>query len=431
MDIRNNIKPATLEEAFVIHKSDNIIEKDCGVISNVDMILQNASLKKSIKGIFLNDTQDFDEAKIFYPSKMNENFDKTSKTSEITKPETKNLVQAFSLENIDDYFCNRETLTRDLSPPGNLASSGNFASSPFILANTTEVELHHLKNDCIIPVFSKDNEKTIAHQEFIDVLINAIQKVFPHQIITAPEIRVSHQIKGRTPDAIYLNAKELLEHQKTIYYERMAFIIRIPNITEVINGNELSLCVGGVRSYNLENLYNKKSFEKFKFFIGFQNKVCCNLCVSTDGFLAELKVSSTQELYSKVLEAIENYNAELHLIEMKELTQDYLSEHQFAQLIGRSRLYQHLPKPEKSQIPFLNFNDSHINTMAKDYYEDKNFSRLEDGRINLWNVYNLFTQANKSSYIDTFLDRNLNAFEFSKGIQKALNGNSDYHWFLS
>ena len=79
----------------------------------------------------------------------------------------------------------------------------------------------------------------------------------------------------------------------------------------------------------------------------------------------------------------------------------------------------------------LNFNDSHINTMAKDYYEDQNFSRMEDGRINLWNVFNLFTQANKSSYIDTFLDRNLNAFEFTKGVQKTLNGNSSYHWFLS
>ncbi len=90
-----------------------------------------------------------------------------------------------------------------------------------------------------------------------------------------------------------------------------------------------------------------------------------------------------------------------------------------------------LPKLEKQKIPLLNFNDSHINTMAKDYYQDQNFCRKEDGRINLWDVFNLFTQANKSSYIDTFLDRNLNAFEFTKGIQKTLNGNSDYHWFLS
>ena len=28
----------------------------------------------------------------------------------------------------------------------------------FINANTTEVDIQHLKNDCIVPVFSKDNE---------------------------------------------------------------------------------------------------------------------------------------------------------------------------------------------------------------------------------------------------------------------------------
>ncbi|MFJ1323542.1 DUF3871 family protein [Capnocytophaga canis] len=35
-----------------------------------------------------------------------------------------------------------------------------------------------------------------------------------------------------------------------------------------------------------------------------------------------------------------------------------------------------------------------------------------------------------SSYIDTFLDRTLNAFDFSKTLQSALNGDK-YHWFLS
>ncbi|WP_184559657.1 DUF3871 family protein [Chryseobacterium sediminis] len=43
----------------------------------------------------------------------------------------------------------------------------------------------------------------------------------------------------------------------------------------------------------------------------------------------------------------------------------------------------------------------------------------------------LFTLANKSSYVNTFLDRNLNAFNFTKDLQKALNGIFDYHWFLS
>ena len=388
---------------------------DTTKFNETDSLLDDETLEGMIrfqraKNLFLrDDSHDIEDAEIFYPSKMNEILDTS----------TNQVKLASSQDNIDLTSNSPNNLSRDKE------------ITPFIVANTIEVPLHHLKQDCIIPVFSKDNEKTIAHQEFIESVLSAISKVFPHHSISTPEIRVSHQIKGRTPDAIHLNAKDLLDHQKTIYYERMAFVINIPSIVDSINGNELTLSVGGVRSYNLENLYNKKTLEKFKFFIGFQNKVCLNMCINTDGFKEDLRVSSASELQHKVIEVMQNYNAELHLMEMKEFTQDYLSEHQFAQLIGKSRLYQHLPKSEKQKIPMLNFNDSHINTMAKDYYEDKNFCRLDDGRINLWDVYNLFTQANKSSYIDTFLDRNLNAFEFTKGIQKTLNGNLDYHWFLS
>ena len=388
---------------------------DTTKFNETDSLLDDETLEGMIrfqraKNLFLrDDSHDIEDAEIFYPSKMNEILDTS----------TNQVKLASSQDNIDLTSNSPNNLSRDKE------------ITPFIVANTIEVPLHHLKQDCIIPVFSKDNEKTIAHQEFIESVLTAISKVFPHHSISTPEIRVSHQIKGRTPDAIHLNAKDLLDHQKTIYYERMAFVINIPSIVDSINGNELTLSVGGVRSYNLENLYNRKTLEKFKFFIGFQNKVCLNMCINTDGFKEDLRVSSASELQHKVIEVMQNYNAELHLMEMKEFTQDYLSEHQFAQLIGKSRLYQHLPKSEKQKIPMLNFNDSHINTMAKDYYEDKNFCRLDDGRINLWDVYNLFTQANKSSYIDTFLDRNLNAFEFTKGIQKTLNGNLDYHWFLS
>lgn len=375
----------------------NPVQNERGYILG-NIIEDNSSFNSDFNRI----NRGFIEAQIVHPSRMNE-------------------VIEVEPKSVQPLFVDRTTTLLDAKS----------YDKPFIEANTTEVDLNHLKHDCIIPVFSKDNEKTIAHQEFIEIVINTIMKLFPHHSISTPEIRVSHQIKGRTPDAIHKSVKDLLDHEKTIYYERMAFIVRIPSIIDTINGNELSLTLGGVRSYNLENLYNKKTFEKFKFFIGFQNKVCCNLCVTSDGFVEEMRVGNYSELQDKITTTIQNYNAELHLMEMKELTQDYLSEHQFAQLIGKSRLYQHLPKSEKQKIPMLNFNDSHINSMAKDYYEDKNFCRLEDGRINLWDVYNLFTQANKSSYIDTFLDRNLNAFEFTKGIQKTLSDNSSYHWFLS
>lgn len=305
-------------------------------------------------------------------------------------------------------------------------------TSPFIEANTEEVSLSQLKEDCIIPVFTKDNEITISHQEFIDSAFAGISKLFPNEVIDTPEIRTSHLIRGRTPDALHVPAKELLEHQRTMYYERMAFIIRIPSITENINGNELALTIGGVRSYNLENLYNKKTFEKFKFFIGFQNMVCCNLCVSTDGFKDEIKATSSQELSGKIMEIVQSYNIHQQIKSMNDLVDYKLTEKQFAQIIGKSRLYNYLPKNEKALLPELLMNDGHISAIAKDYYNDESFCRESNGEINLWNMYNLFTGANKSSYIDTFLDRGVNAFSFAKGISKALSDSySNYSWFLS
>ncbi len=339
-----------------------------------------------------------------------------------------NQSQNTMVENSNQIFQDHHGIDKtEIVPRRNI----EYKPKPFIEANTEEVNLYHLKNDCIIPVFSKDNEKTIAHQEFIEIVQDSVSKAFPYQSLEAPEVRVSHQIKGRIPEAIHKNVKDLLGHEKTIYYERMAFIIRVPGVSEVINGNELSLTIGGVRAYNQENLYNRKSFEKFKFFIGFKNMVCCNLCVSSDGFISEMRVSSYEELQSKILEVIQNYQAENHLKIMKDFTNYSLTEYQFAQLIGKARLYNHLPKKLKSEIPELSFNDGHFNTIAKDYYQDESFCKDDDGNINLWNVYNLFTQANKSSYIDTFLERNLNAFEFNQGICKAISGNSHYHWFLS
>ena len=303
---------------------------------------------------------------------------------------------------------------------------------PFIEANTENVSLSHLKEDCIIPVFTKDNEITLSHQEFIETVLEAVSQVFGNETIESPEIRTSHLIRGRTPDALHVPAKELLDHQKTMYYERMAFCVKIPSIAQDVGGNRLELTIGGVRAYNQENLYNKKTYEKFKFFIGFKNMVCCNLCISTDGYQSEIKAMSNYDLLEKVKLTMQQYKMEEHVTTLKNLNNFQLSEREFAQIIGKSKLYNYLPKNEKAHIPELLLNDGHINAVAKDYYNDESFCRNANGDINLWKFYNLLTGSNKSSYIDTFLDRGVNAFDFSKGISNALSdSDSNYSWFLS
>jgi hypothetical protein len=300
---------------------------------------------------------------------------------------------------------------------------------PFIEANTKEVTIEHLKEDCIVPVFSKDNEITISHPNFIEAVWEAANRVFPSESIELPEIRVSHIIKGRTPEAIYKPVKDLLEEDKTIYYERMMFCFEIPTIHEDIAGNRLNLTIGGVRSYNHENLYSKKGMEKFKLFIGFKNLVCCNMCVSTDGFKSELKVMDVHSLFNAAIQLFQDYNVAKHLHYMGAFKDSYMTEHQFAQFLGKCRLYQYLPNEQI--LPQMLMTDTQIGIVAKSFYHDDNFSLPDNQReISMWNVYNLLTGANKTSYIDNFLDRAYNATQLADGLNKALYGDNEYSWFI-
>ncbi|MEJ8739008.1 DUF3871 family protein [Phocaeicola sp. HCN-6420] len=302
---------------------------------------------------------------------------------------------------------------------------------PFIEANTKEVTIEHLKDDCIVPVFSKDNEITISHPNFIESVWEAANRVFPSESIELPEIRVSHIIKGRTPEAIHKSVKDLLEEDKTIYYERMMFCFEIPTIHEDIMGNRLNLTIGGVRAYNHENLYSKKGVEKFKIFIGFKNLVCCNMCVSTDGFKSELKVMDTNGLFNAAIQLFQEYNIAKHLYYMGAFQDSYMTEQQFAQFLGKSRLYQYLPLEQKKSLPQMLMTDTQIGIVAKSFYHDDNFSFPDNQKeISMWNVYNLLTGANKSSYIDNFLDRAYNATQLADGLNKALYGESEYIWFI-
>lgn len=299
----------------------------------------------------------------------------------------------------------------------------------FIGANTKQVTLYHLKNECIIPVYS-DNESTISHASFIEATKEVVESNFPKEKVNAPNIRVSHIIKGRVPSAIGKPVKELNPEEKTVYHQRCAFMVEIPSLSENVNNNSLSLTIGGVRALNQENLFTKRSLEKFKLFIGFKNLVCTNLCISTDGLQTDVKVGSVHELKQKINELITSFDKDRFLGNMERMSKFYLDEQQFAHTIGKMRMYQHLTKEDKVGKFPLNMNDNQISTIVKDYFTDANFSKSDDNSINLWDFYNLLTEANKSSYIDSNLERNVNAFEFVNNLATSIQNDSK-DWFLN
>lgn len=94
----------------------------------------------------------------------------------------------------------------------------------FIEANTQEVTLQHLQQDCIIPSFAS-MEETISHQSFIGAVVDAAKDYFHGEQFDMPEIRISHPINGRIPSALGKKASELTDEEKTLFYQRMCFCI--------------------------------------------------------------------------------------------------------------------------------------------------------------------------------------------------------------
>lgn len=300
----------------------------------------------------------------------------------------------------------------------------------FMAANTEIISIDEMRKKHTIPVFAKDNESTLSHQEFVETINYVAEQIFGGEQILKPAVRVSHPIKGRIPSAVGKPAKELMEHEKTLYFERMAFAIEIPSISDNIAGNGLNLTLGGVRAYNLENLYSRKSEERFKLFIGFKNSVCCNLCVSTDGFKSEVKVRTIAELAQQAYTLFGEFNVYKEIGKFSNLPDTVISESQFAQIVGRARLYQNMPFKDKKDLPTFPLVDSQVNLVVKDYYSDKSFCKNDSGNLNLWKLYNLFTGANKMSYIDSFLDRGVGCQSFVNGLYEAIGVNK-YHWFIN
>ncbi|OJU55386.1 MAG: hypothetical protein BGN96_15760 [Bacteroidales bacterium 45-6] len=302
--------------------------------------------------------------------------------------------------------------------------------SPFIEANTSEVTLSHLNEDCIIPVFSKDNEVCISHQAFIENVYDAVKDFYKGETVGKPAIRVSHIIKGRTPEAIHKPVSELTDSDRTMYYERMIFNIEIPTVHRDISGNSLCLSVCGCKSHGRDNLSGKLSAQKFSLAVGFINQVCTNQCLTTDGFMEEIRCTHSEDLYKGALNLFRHYNADRHIQMMQSLGNVSMSEHQFCQILGRMRLYNYLNSNQQRNLPKLLITDSQINNVARQYLQDENFAGTDKG-ISMWKFYNLLTGANKNSYLDMFLTRSLNATEVSYGLSQALQGKDmAYEWFI-
>ena len=305
----------------------------------------------------------------------------------------------------------------------------NSTSVNFLEANTNAISFEELTEQCVVPTWA-NQELTISHQDIISTVHNAACNVFAGETVNNPDIRVSHIVRGRIPSALGKRSSELLECEKTQFYQRLAFAFTIPSLHECIDGQRLELCIGGVRNYSDLNLYRaNRGMEKFTVFIGWRVNVCSNQVLTGEGVRLAIEVMSLHDLYKAVVDLFSNFNLDKDIQLLHTLTQTRLTETQFSQIVGRMRLYQALPSYLQRRVPKLLITDSQINNVCRDYYSNPNFG-AKDSTISMFDFHNLLTEANKSSYIDSYVQRGVNATEITVGICKALQGDSEYSWFL-
>ena len=300
----------------------------------------------------------------------------------------------------------------------------------FLEANTEAITIEELTEKCVVPTWA-NMESTIAHQDFINCVHEAAKDFYFGEQVSTPDVRVSHIVRSRVPSAAGKKASELLECEKTQFYQRLAFAFTIPTIWETVRGEKLELCVGGVRNYSDLNLYRaSKGLEKFSVFVGWRVVICSNQVLTGEGVKFNMEVSNINELYRNVLELLHSFNPakDIHLLHA--LSETYLTETQFAQVVGRMRMFQALPSSQQKRMPQLLITDSQINNVCRDFYRSEHFG-MKENEISLFDFHNLLTESNKSSYVDTYLHRAVNATEVSVGLNNVMLGiDNKYAWFL-
>ena len=256
----------------------------------------------------------------------------------------------------------------------------------FIEANTSGITLKELAEKNIIPTFS-DNSLTISHQDFIGAITKAAKGISGE--LTPVECRVSHLIIGRIPSAQNKKANELTEEEKTVFYQRLAWVCHVKNLVRTINGQPTHFCIGGVRAYNEDKLYSKQSPMKFKIFVGWQVRVCSNLMLTTDGFSGAIECMTEADIMQKSIELFGAFNPhrEETLYHLEGLREILLTEEQFCKIVGRLRLYQYLPISEQRRLPSLQIGDQAVNAMLKGYVSNPDFGKKDGEKFTCWNLH--------------------------------------------
>lgn len=303
----------------------------------------------------------------------------------------------------------------------------------FIEANTSAVTWKDITEDSILPSYA-DGEIVVPHSHFIQAVVMAAHDALPNDTFGPLEMRASHLTQGRIPSAIYKKTSELLESDKTKYWERICFCVQVKSRQTNILGEPATLTFGGCRSLQECNFHSRKTSELFQCYISYRARICSNLMISLqDGLKDRIEASGPAEIYAAAYQLFSQFNAEENLRSLDGLGRTSITVEQFTHLIGKLRYYNCLSTAAKKELPFqIELGDSQVYAATRNFV-NSHFGINGRDSLDLFNTLNCFNQSVKTnSYLHNFLSKNANCTTLIQGIQRSIEGiNHDYDWLLS
>lgn len=302
----------------------------------------------------------------------------------------------------------------------------------FIEANTSAVTWKDITEDSILPSYA-DGEIVVPHSHFIQAVVMAAHDALPNDTFGPLEMRASHLTQGRIPSAIYKKTSELLESDKTKYWERICFCVQVKSRQTNILGEPYTLTIGGCRSLQTCNFHSRKSVEGFQAFIAYRAKICSNLAIFVENGLKDgIEAMGPAEIYAAAYELFSRFDAEENRKALEGLGDCRITIDQFTHLIGKLRLYSCLSTAAKKELPFqIELGDSQVYAATRNFV-DSHFGLNGNDSIDMHSFMNCMSSAVKSSYLHNFLIKNASCTTLARGVMESIKGiNHDYDWLLS
>lgn len=82
------------------------------------------------------------------------------------------------------------------------------------------------------------------------------------------------------------------------------------------------------------------------------------------------------ELVKAAYDLFGEFNVYREIDKFNNLPGTMITELQFAQIIGRARMFQNMPWKDKKELPAFPLMDSQVNLVVKDYFQTRVFVRM-------------------------------------------------------